>query len=156
MIGYGELVERSLVLVIPKVDCAAVDRTIVFSYVFIWAHDSPGQQPYQHHGRSAIALRYTSLLEQDYAVVVGPQPSQFFPPNRNTFHHTGQRAVAHRIVYEDLNIIPLVERPEVKCFEITTIACVQEPHPSSLIISAMPTISVALANQNFRPIPKCR
>ena len=66
MIYRGELVERSPVLVIPDVDRAAVDGTIVFTYVFMWEHDTTEEDLYQHRGRSAIALGYTSLLNHAY------------------------------------------------------------------------------------------
>ncbi len=66
MIGRGELVERSPVLVIPDIDRAAVDGTIVFTYVFMWEHDTTEEDLYEHRGRSAIALGYTSLLNHSY------------------------------------------------------------------------------------------
>jgi hypothetical protein len=56
------LVERSPVLIIPSGDRSTVDKTIIFTYVFMWEHDSVEQDLYEHRGRSAIALGYTSLL----------------------------------------------------------------------------------------------
>ena len=66
-IGKGELVERSPVLVIPPQDRAAVDATVVFTYVFMWEHGTVEEDLYRHEGRSAIALGYTSLLNHSYA-----------------------------------------------------------------------------------------
>jgi hypothetical protein len=66
-IGKGELVERSPVLVIPHQDRAAVDGTIVFTYVFMWEHDTIEEDLYRHEGRAAIALGFTSLLNHSYA-----------------------------------------------------------------------------------------
>ncbi len=65
-IGAGALIERSPVLVIPPQDRAAVDATIVFTYVFMWEHGTAEEDLYQHRGRSAIALGYTSLLSHSY------------------------------------------------------------------------------------------
>ena len=65
-IQAGTLIERSPVLVIPAGDRAAVDPTIVFTYVFMWEHDTTEEDLYRHEGRSAIALGYTSLLNHSY------------------------------------------------------------------------------------------
>ena len=65
-IPAGTLIERSPVLVIPPGDRAAVDPTIVFTYVFMWEHDMTEEDLYRHEGRSAIALGYTSLLNHSY------------------------------------------------------------------------------------------
>ena len=65
-IRKGELVERSPVLVIPPTDRAATDGTIVFTYVFMWEHDTVEEDLYKHEGRSAIALGFTSLLNHSY------------------------------------------------------------------------------------------
>ena len=65
-IGPGELVERSPVLVIPHADRAAVDRTVVFTYVFMWEHGTVEEDLYKHEGRAAIALGFTSLLNHSY------------------------------------------------------------------------------------------
>jgi hypothetical protein len=65
-IAAGTLIERSPVLVIPPGDRAAVDPTIVFTYVFMWEHDTTEEDLYRHEGRSAIALGYTSLLNHSY------------------------------------------------------------------------------------------
>ena len=66
-IGPGELVERSPVLVIPHADRAAVDRTVVFTYVFMWEHGTVEEDLYKHEGRAAIALGFTSLLNHSHA-----------------------------------------------------------------------------------------
>jgi SET domain-containing protein len=65
-IRKGELVERSPVLVIPPSDRRAADGTIVFTYVFMWEHDTVEEDLYKHEGRSAIALGFTSLLNHSY------------------------------------------------------------------------------------------
>jgi SET domain-containing protein len=61
-IERGELIERSPVLVIPSHERPAVDNTVIFTYVFMWEHNTVEQDLYNHSGRSAIALGYTSLL----------------------------------------------------------------------------------------------
>ena len=65
-IRAGSLIERSPVLVIPPSDRAAVDPTVIFTYVFMWEHDTTEEDLYRHEGRSAIALGYTSLLNHSY------------------------------------------------------------------------------------------
>jgi uncharacterized protein len=62
----GALVERSPVIIIPPQDRAAADATVVFTYVFMWEHDTVEEDLYRHEGRSAIALGYTSLLNHSY------------------------------------------------------------------------------------------
>ena len=62
----GCLIERSPVLIIPSEQRAAVDKTIIFNYVFMWEHHTVEQDLYNHIGRSAIALGYTSLLSHSY------------------------------------------------------------------------------------------
>jgi hypothetical protein len=66
-IGRGQLVERSPVLIIPQADRAATDGTVVFTYVFMWEHGSLEEDLYQHQGRAAIALGFTSLLNHSYS-----------------------------------------------------------------------------------------
>ena len=86
-IQAGTLIERSPVLVIPAGDRAAVDPTIVFTYVFMWEHDTVEEDLYRHEGRSAIALGYTSLLNHSYT------------PNCDFIRHIDEFAidlVAHR------------------------------------------------------------
>jgi len=63
----GRLVERSPVLIIPPVQRAVLDQTIIFTYVFMWEHHTVEEDLYKHSGRSAIALGYTSLLSHSYA-----------------------------------------------------------------------------------------
>ena len=87
VIPAGALIERSPVLVIPPGDRAAVDPTIVFTYVFMWEHDTVEEDLYRHEGRSAIALGYTSLLNHSYT------------PNCDFVRHIDEFAidlVAHR------------------------------------------------------------
>jgi hypothetical protein len=96
-IPSGALIERSPVLVIPPGDRAAVDPTIVFTYVFMWEHDTTEEDLYRHEGRSAIALGYTSLLNHSYT------------PNCDFVRHIDELAidlVAHRDIQagEELTI----------------------------------------------------
>lgn len=65
-IAAGDLVERSPVLIIPDADRDATDDTIVFTYVFMWEHDTVEEDLYRHRGRAAIALGYTSLLNHSH------------------------------------------------------------------------------------------
>jgi len=65
-IHKGDLVERSPVLIIPASDRAATDATVVFTYVFMWEHNTVEEDLYRHQGRAAIALGYTSLLNHSY------------------------------------------------------------------------------------------
>jgi hypothetical protein len=58
----GLLIERSPVLIIPSCERPSVDKTVIFTYVFMWEHHTVEQDLYSHSGRSAIALGYTSLL----------------------------------------------------------------------------------------------
>jgi SET domain-containing protein len=62
----GHLIERSPVLVIPSEQRLEVDKTIIFTYVFMWEQHTSEQDLYKHIGRSAIALGYTSLLSHSY------------------------------------------------------------------------------------------
>ncbi len=62
----GRLIERSPVLIIPSEQRAKVDDSIIFTYVFMWEHDTTEEDLYKHTGRSAIALGYTSLLTHSY------------------------------------------------------------------------------------------
>ena len=65
-IEAGRLVERSPVLIIPSEQRAAVDTTVIFTYVFMWEHETVEEDLYRHDGRCAIALGYTSLLSHSY------------------------------------------------------------------------------------------
>jgi SET domain-containing protein len=65
-IESGRLVERSPVLIIPSDQRPDVDKTVIFTYVFMWEHHTVEQDLYKHIGRSAIALGYTSLLSHSY------------------------------------------------------------------------------------------
>jgi SET domain-containing protein len=62
----GRLVERSPVLIIPSEERTVVDKTVIFTYVFMWEHHTVEEDLYKHRGRSAIALGYTSLLSHSY------------------------------------------------------------------------------------------
>lgn len=63
----GQLIERSPVLIIPSEQRAMVDDSVIFTYVFMWEHNTTEEDLYKHTGRSAIALGYTSLLSHSYA-----------------------------------------------------------------------------------------
>jgi SET domain-containing protein len=65
-IEAGRLIERSPVLIIPSEQRSTIDKTIIFTYVFMWEHHTVEQDLYKHTGRSAIALGYTSLLSHSY------------------------------------------------------------------------------------------
>lgn len=65
-ISAGELIERSPVLIIPSQDRLATDKTIIFTYVFMWEHDTIEEDLYKHSGRAAIALGFASLLNHSY------------------------------------------------------------------------------------------
>jgi uncharacterized protein len=80
-IAPGQLIERSPVLIIPEKDRVATDDTIVFTYVFMWEHDTVEEDLYRHRGRSAIALGYTSLLNHSYR------------PNCNFIRHIDDLAI---------------------------------------------------------------
>ena len=62
----GQLIERSPVLIIPPDQRAELDKTVIFTYVFMWEHGTVEQDLYKHKGRSAIALGYTSLLSHSF------------------------------------------------------------------------------------------
>jgi len=61
-ISRGELIERAPVLIIPEAARAAVDPTNVGNYIFMWEHDTVGQDLYSQKGRAAVVLGYTSLV----------------------------------------------------------------------------------------------
>jgi SET domain-containing protein len=65
-IEQGQLVERSPVLIIPDEQRMMADTTILFTYVFMWEHDTVEEDLYQHKGRAAVALGLTSLLNHSY------------------------------------------------------------------------------------------
>lgn len=65
-IEQGQLIERSPVLIIPADERLAVDGTVIFTYVFMWEHNTVEQDLYDHRGRSAIALGFTSLLSHSF------------------------------------------------------------------------------------------
>ncbi len=61
-IAEGELIERSPVIVVPEPDRAAVDASHVGNYIFMWEHDSVGEDIYRQEGRVAVVLGYASLV----------------------------------------------------------------------------------------------
>ncbi len=65
-IAEGQLIERSPVLIISSDERKAVDPTIIFTYVFMWEHGTTEEDLYNHEGRCAIALGYTSLATHSY------------------------------------------------------------------------------------------
>lgn len=65
-IRKGDLIERSPVLIIPHEDRPAIDKTIIFTYVFMWEHGTVEEDLYKHEGRAAITLGFTSLLNHSH------------------------------------------------------------------------------------------
>ncbi len=65
-IKKGDLIERAPVLIVPHKDRAAVDPTVIFTYVFMWEKGTVEQDLYKHEGRAAIALGFSSLLNHSY------------------------------------------------------------------------------------------
>jgi SET domain-containing protein len=61
-IAAGVVIERCPVLIIPEADRPRTDRTIVFTYVYMWEHGTTEQDLYGGQGRAAIALGLSSLL----------------------------------------------------------------------------------------------
>lgn len=77
----GEIIERAPVLIIPAHDRELADKTIAFTYVFMWEHDTVEEDLYKHTGRSAIALGYVSLLNHSYT------------PNADFIRHIDERYI---------------------------------------------------------------
>jgi uncharacterized protein len=65
-IPAGTLIERCPVLIIPAADRAKTDRTVVFTYVYMWEHGTTEQDLYTGAGRAAIALGLSSLLNHSF------------------------------------------------------------------------------------------
>ena len=61
-IAAGELVERAPVLIVPEGDRAGVDPTNVGNHIFMWEHDTGGEDLYTQKGRAAVVLGFTSLI----------------------------------------------------------------------------------------------
>lgn len=61
-IPAGTVIQRVAVLLIPEKDRAVLDKTIIFSYLFMWEHGTTEQDLYSGTGRAAIALGVMSLL----------------------------------------------------------------------------------------------
>jgi len=61
-IRAGEVIERSPVILVPEHDRVAVDASNVGSYIFMWEHDTTGEDLYSQKGRAAVVLGYTSLI----------------------------------------------------------------------------------------------
>lgn len=68
----GSRIERCPVLIIPEQDRAKTDQTVIFSYVFMWEHETTEQDLYKGFGRAAIALGLSSLLNHS------PKPNATF------------------------------------------------------------------------------
>jgi SET domain-containing protein len=66
-IPQGTVIERCPVLIIPEMDRVYTDRTIMFSYVYMWEHGTTEQDLYGGKGRAAIALGLSSLLNHSYS-----------------------------------------------------------------------------------------
>ncbi len=62
----NSLIERCPVLIIPAQDRSLTDRTIVFTYVYMWEHKTVEQDLYRGEGRAAIALGLSSLLNHSF------------------------------------------------------------------------------------------
>jgi uncharacterized protein len=54
-IASGSLIESAPVVIVPALECAALDRTILHDYYFHWDGDPDGD------GRGAVALGLVSL-----------------------------------------------------------------------------------------------
>jgi SET domain-containing protein len=61
-IPVGAVIERCPVLIIPEPDRKKTDRTVVFTYVYMWEHGTTEQDLYTGKGRAAVALGMSSLL----------------------------------------------------------------------------------------------
>ena len=61
-IRTGELIERAPVIVVPEEDRAAVDASSVGSYIFMWEHNTTGEDIYRQVGRVAVVLGFASLV----------------------------------------------------------------------------------------------
>jgi SET domain-containing protein len=61
-IPEGAIIERCPVLIIPDQDRAKTDKTVVFTYVYMWEHGTTEQDLYTGRGRAGIALGLSSLL----------------------------------------------------------------------------------------------
>jgi SET domain-containing protein len=66
-IPAGTVIERCPVLIIPEKDRSRTDKTIVFTYVYMWEHGTTEQDLYDGAGRAAIALGLSSLLNHAFA-----------------------------------------------------------------------------------------
>src|SRR5690606_19306476 len=65
-IKAGDLIERAPVIVIPPEDRDRADKTIAFTYVFMWEHGTTEEDLYRHTGRAGVALGYISLCNHSY------------------------------------------------------------------------------------------
>src|ERR1700744_5301666 len=65
-IPAGTVLERCPVLVVPEADRRKTDRTVIFTYVYMWEHGTTEQNLYDGTGRAAIALGLSSLLNHSY------------------------------------------------------------------------------------------
>jgi SET domain-containing protein len=74
-IPVGTVIERCPVLIIPAKDRIKTDKTIVFTYVYMWEHGTTEQDLYNASGRAAVALGLSSLLNHSYS------------PNANFIRH---------------------------------------------------------------------
>jgi SET domain-containing protein len=54
-IAPGTLIEAAPVIILPAVECAALDRTVIYNYYFHWDGDPDGE------GRGALALGLVTL-----------------------------------------------------------------------------------------------
>ena len=61
-IATDELIERAPVIIVPEEDRAAVDASSVGAHIFMWEHDTTGQDIYSQRGRAAVILGFASLV----------------------------------------------------------------------------------------------
>lgn len=61
-VAAGELVERAPVIVVPEEERAAVDASSVGAHIFMWEHETTGQDIYSQRGRVAVVLGFASLV----------------------------------------------------------------------------------------------
>ena len=58
----GELIERAPVVIVPPEQRDVVDRTNIGNYIFVWEHNTTGEDVYKQDGRVAVVLGFASLV----------------------------------------------------------------------------------------------
>lgn len=74
-ISAGTLLERAPMLVVPDRDRVRTDKTIAFTYLFVWEKEEAQQDLYKSEGRAAIVLGMGSLLNHSDTPNVEYQPN---------------------------------------------------------------------------------